>query len=67
MFVFSLVLFIIFMLILMVRIVCFPRRIIKDMTTNVVELSMTGTVPIAWFTLVAQVHQPNPTSAYFHH
>ncbi|KAL1584021.1 hypothetical protein WHR41_08101 [Cladosporium halotolerans] len=55
MFVFNLVLFILFTLILLVRIFLFPKRMAKDMTTNLVELSMTGTVPIAYFTLVAQV------------
>lgn len=67
MFVFNLVLFILFTLILLVRILLFPKRVANDMTTNLVELSMTGTVPIAYFTLVAQVHPPNPSFARFHH
>lgn len=66
MFVFNLVLFTIFTLILVAKIFCFPKRMIKDLTTNLVELSMTGTVPIAWFTLVAQVHQPNSALAHSH-
>lgn len=66
MFVFNLVLFIIFTLILLVRIFLFPKRMAKDMTTNLVELSMTGTVPIAYFTLVAQVRQLDPTFARLH-
>lgn len=67
MFVFNLVLFILFTIILLVRIFLFPERMAKDMTTNLVELSMTGTVPIAYFTLVAQVHPPNPNFARSHH
>lgn len=65
MFVFNLVLFSTFTLILLLRIFMFPKRITSDLTTNLVELSMTGTIPIAWFTLVAQVHQTDRRSIDF--
>lgn len=65
MFAFNLVLFTVFALILVVRIFCFPRRIAKDFKTDLVELSMTGTVPIAYFTLVAQVHHQNSVLVSF--
>ncbi|KAI7539764.1 hypothetical protein KC331_g9560 [Hortaea werneckii] len=55
MFVFNIVLFIIFFILLLLRCIMFPQSLVKTCSTNISELSLMGTLPIAWFTLVAQV------------
>ena len=54
-FVFDIVLFSIFSATLVLRLVLFPAAVVKSCTTNITELAMTGAVPIAWFTVTAQV------------
>lgn len=53
MFVFDLVLFAGFF---MLRVTIYPQNFFETLATDITELSLLGTVPIAWFTLVAQVH-----------
>jgi len=63
MFVFNIVLFAIFFVILLLRMILYPKAIANAIKSNPVELSMTGAVPIAWFTLTAQVRHPHPCEA----
>ncbi|EMD00607.1 hypothetical protein BAUCODRAFT_28950 [Baudoinia panamericana UAMH 10762] len=55
MFVFNIVLFTTFFIVLLLRITFFPKAIVESMSSNPTELTMTGAVPIAWFTIVSQV------------
>ncbi|KAK5110997.1 hypothetical protein LTR62_005372 [Meristemomyces frigidus] len=55
MFVFNLFLFTLFFAILLLRIILYPKAIASALTSDLTELSLTGAVPIAWFTLLAQV------------
>ncbi|KAI7380533.1 hypothetical protein KC367_g5484 [Hortaea werneckii] len=55
MFVFNLVLFIVFFILLLLRCIMYPQSLVKTCSTDISELSLVGTLPIAWFTLVAQV------------
>lgn len=55
MFLLNIVLFITLCTVLLLRIIWFPRAIIESCKSNISELSMVGGVPIALFTIVAQV------------
>lgn len=55
MFVFNLVLFVGMIGMFVLRIVLSPRKFFETLSSDITELSMLGTVPIAWFTIVAQV------------
>ena len=59
MFVFNIVLFVILFLVLLARLILYPKAVIKSCATNPTELAMTGAVLIAYFTIVAQVCNTN--------
>ncbi|KAI6838858.1 hypothetical protein KC332_g4826 [Hortaea werneckii] len=54
-FVFNIVLFIVFFILLLLRCIMYPQSLVQTCSTNISELSLMGAVPIAWFTIVAQV------------
>lgn len=54
-FVFNLILFILFFIAFGLRCFLYPSSTISACRTNPIELSMLGAIPIAWFTLCAQV------------
>ncbi|TKA31064.1 hypothetical protein B0A50_02032 [Salinomyces thailandicus] len=55
MFVFNLVLFSVFFIMMLLRCILYPRSLIKACASNITELSLIGCLPIAWYTLLAQV------------
>ncbi|KAK4548671.1 hypothetical protein LTR36_009582 [Oleoguttula mirabilis] len=67
MFVFNIVLFAAMFTVLMLRCILYPRAIVKACSTNLTELVMMGAVPIAWFTIVAQVGLTASTATWGGH
>lgn len=55
MFVFNIVLFAVLFVVLLLRIILYPKAIMQSCSSNLTELAMMGAVPIAWFTITAQV------------
>lgn len=54
-FVFNIILFTVFFIVFGLRCLLYPSLVVNLCKTNPLELSMLGAIPIAWFTLCAQV------------